>query len=295
MKRPKFKLGFELEGFVSRDINISGLRNLMEEFHEDMDTGGEGLNHWPDNNHSDWVASEIRTPPLPWKEAVRLFRSVRRKLCEMGKECNWATTEGCGLHINLSEDSIHLSEDDYDHAVGLLRVQREVLVNRASNLTDRRDCFGKSTKRYQALDVRIDAIETEIQEIDRRLDVDDLTGKGDTFYAYLLTTYPENEALERFSRTGNEYCRQVGRKGESFCDVIEDLPHDNHYNAISKVENTRIEFRCFGNTDYHKRHIALKKSLDEILSAATEAFHRTYKQYTDFVKKVPEQRRAIAA
>lgn len=109
------------------------------------------------------------------------------------------------------------------------------------------------------------------------------------FYSHLVCRFPEEKVLKMFRRTGNEYCyplftRKADKKFDAVLQRVQMMHlgcgkyHTAAFHGYSddypdNIANRRIEFRCLGNKDYHRKVEKLQTALGIITECATEAFH----------------------
>lgn len=105
MTKPKFKIGFELEAAIVDSIEPifdDGLAALDSRICRGRDGSveGGGLKRIYGDSYD---GIEIRTPPLPLDEGLKLFEKVLHYMAEWSGKGSLATNSTCGLHVNVSE------------------------------------------------------------------------------------------------------------------------------------------------------------------------------------------------
>ena len=106
-------IGFEVECILIETprILIDTIKEKIKSLHRGMDIGGDGSIEWDDsdfngvedyNEETDTYKKtgygvEVRTPPLPANEAVKLLKRLFKIVAKYG-----FTNDSCGLHLNFS-------------------------------------------------------------------------------------------------------------------------------------------------------------------------------------------------
>lgn len=235
MKKPQFRVGFELEGLVKYGHQTAfdeGLRNVAPGIDRGTDgscqgdfTDGFGTGHQGNG-------IEIRTPVLSLDEGLSLFDKILLFLGEEEDAGRFKTNDTCGLHVNLSEKNMVKNH---------LRFCR--------------------------------------------------------FYAHLVSHFPERRVLKLFNRTDNEFCHPLFvSRGQARADYLElmalasasDFGREKYHSVglhsyggatdnvgdtdCGEPEKRRVEFRCLGNTNYHRNFEKLHTALDLIVASANYAY-----------------------
>jgi hypothetical protein len=115
--------------------------------------------------------------------------------------------------------------------------------------------------------------------------------KQTDFYCHILKDFKEYDVLKMFNRLGNRYCRQIFPQqcnfksfdeirgffddyleGEKYLSVaLRDSPEHGSYDGPT-LKNHRVEFRCLGNTDYHRKFKELNKALNHIYQTVSTSY-----------------------
>lgn len=268
--KPKFKIGFELEGVLRDTATIvsefdRGLRNIDPDIDRGEDGSVEGYfrrkGSWEYEGTCDGLGVEIRTPPHMIELGTERFGRILDYLNEWSERGEFKTNKTCGLHVNLSE--------------GLMVATHDRFVE---------------------------------------------------FYANLISVFPERQILKMFSRSNNTYCHPLFAYQDSDGDWKADYGDARQSDVRSLInaignrsigcgkyhtaaihsqpgnlnyfpDNRRIEFRCLGNLNYHKKVDKINEALDIIRLSATEAFFRVSDKLEglDPQESVTPQRIACAA
>lgn len=114
------------------------------------------------------------------------------------------------------------------------------------------------------------------------------------WYAHLARGFPEHTTLAKFNREDNEFCYPLFARGPvsqrpSAEEIVESIEqsfgsygehgkyhtvgfHGEDCRVNSPSNARRVEFRCLGNTNYHKKRKLLNETVDTIVKHATRAY-----------------------
>lgn len=239
MKKPQFVLGFELEGLVKY--------GHQEEFDAGLHAIKRGIDRGTDGSVEGYFVQ-------PTKDAFGYDRTpLRRDI-------------GNGIEIRtppLPKDA------SLELFYKILEYLEEWTVN-------------KNFKTNESCGLHVNLSERQMIK----------TYQGfQKFYTHLICKFPEHDVLKLFNRSNNNFCHPLFTRGEDksdFASILQRVDYShlgkNKYHTVAfhsttdsypdHIKYRRVEFRCLGNTNYHRKVDKLRTALDLILECATDAYQK---------------------
>lgn len=239
----EFRMGIEFEGLVRHEIYDQFVESMTALSVRQCD-GESNISFGDDESiktiPAGFVAVEIRTLAMRWPVAISLLERMLCFLWLASQTDDWRTNACCGLHLNISEKGVFKSGDQVDFYCHILKEFDESSILTTFNRVGNKYCL-PFFKDGAARD--IDSIKHQYNLCKRR---------------------------ERAALASHGDCR-AARESKYFSVSLRDSPVHDDYQGEHRA-NTRIEFRCIGNEDYHLRFDDLDTSINHMIDCVRAAY-----------------------